>query len=200
LNGGQINAHLHGEKNKDKVRQVAMGNVDNIVSLFIHSAPKFITPAPDLEDLRSGRVISAPYGGIQVSLSTTHSPAAGVDPSDVSCVSCQGAVFRDEVTQMLDLVDLRSYIRLYSSITIQKVPHPHVKLSYSTALQTFPFSLPGGLLALILSMCLCVFCVCSCSCLPSRSSRTTAAASLRTTARPLTPSAATSSSSSTSCS
>lgn len=48
-----------------------MGNVDNIVSLFIHSAPKFITPAPDLEDLRSGRVISAPYGGIQVSLSHT---------------------------------------------------------------------------------------------------------------------------------
>lgn len=131
------------------------------------------------------------------SVSRTRSPAAGVDPSDVSCVSCQGAVFRDEVTQMLDLVDLRSYIRLYSSITIQKVPYPHVKLCYSTALQTFPFSLHLACWRLSSP---CPWCVCCFSCLPSRSSRTTAAASLRTTARPLTPSAATSSSSSTSCS
>lgn len=43
------------------------GNADSIASLFIHCAPKFITPAPDLEDLRSGKVVSAPYGGIQVS-------------------------------------------------------------------------------------------------------------------------------------
>lgn len=84
--------------------QVQSGDVEAIVTLFVVSAPKFISPATDYDALIASRAPGA-----------THRP-----PSS-TYGGLQRIVFAEEVRQMLELRKLRDYLKLYSTIGLDKL-------------------------------------------------------------------------------
>lgn len=87
-----------------QTQQVQSNDVEAIVTLFVVSAPKFISPATDYEAMLAQRSGGAPrpaaastYGGLQ------------------------RIVFGEEVRQMLELRKLRDYLKLYSTIGLDKL-------------------------------------------------------------------------------
>ena len=81
-------------------------DVESIVTLFVVSAPKFISPATDYDAMLASRAAkggaprpagAAVYGGLQ------------------------RIVFGEEVRQMLELRKLRDYLKLYSTIGLAKL-------------------------------------------------------------------------------
>jgi len=109
-----IRGHLMGEKMKDKLRQVQSGDVDAIVTLFVLSAPKFISPATDYEAAVSAMGTAGPGGA------GGRGGGGGAGRSG-TYGGLQRIVFAEEVRQMLELRKLRDYLRLYSTIGLGKL-------------------------------------------------------------------------------
>jgi translation initiation factor 3 subunit L len=104
-----IRGHLMGEKMKDKLRQVQSGDVEAIVTLFVLSAPKFISPATDYEAAVAAMAGQGGRGG------------GGGGGRSGTYGGLQRIVFAEEVRQMLELRKLRDYLRLYSTIGLGKL-------------------------------------------------------------------------------
>ena len=107
-----IRGHLMGDKMKDKLRQVQSGDVEAIVTLFVLSAPKFISPATDYE-----AAVAAMAGGGGAGAGGRG--AGGGRPGTYG--GLQRIVFAEEVRQMLELRKLRDYLKLYSTIGLAKL-------------------------------------------------------------------------------
>jgi translation initiation factor 3 subunit L len=106
-----IRGHLTGEKMKDKLRHVQSGDVDEIVTLFVVSAPKFISPATDYDAAASSMGVGGQVG----------TGRGGSGGRTGTYGGLQRIVFAEEVRQMLELRKLRDYLRLYSTIGLEKL-------------------------------------------------------------------------------
>lgn len=81
--------------------------MESIVTLFVVSAPKFISPATDYDAMPASR--ASAKGGVP-------RPAGAAVYGGL-----QRIVFGEEVRQMLELRKLRDYLKLYSTIGLAKL-------------------------------------------------------------------------------